>query len=91
MRDGKRKEQEECLQLQQGMPSSGKAKQGSSSDCQAGRRETREEEGRGRARWHSLVVSASKNEKLHVASGAAIVVSNCLGYFTLTIDRNDAQ
>lgn len=65
---------------------------GSSSDCQAGRRE----EGKGgkggrEARWHSLVVSASKNEKLHVASGAAIVVSNCLGYFTLTIDRNDAQ
>lgn len=49
------------------------------------------QEGRGRPGWHSLAVSASKNEKLHVASGAAIVVSNCLGYFTLTIDRNDAQ
>lgn len=63
-----------------------KARQGSPSDCQAGRGK-----GGGRAGWHSLVVSASKNEKLHVASGAAIVVSNCLGYFTLTIDRNDAQ
>lgn len=88
MRDGERKEQEERLQLQQGMPSSSKAKAAPLTVRQAGEKRGREE---GRARWHSLVVSASKNEKLHVASGAAIVVSNCLGYFTLTIDRNDAQ
>lgn len=56
-----------------------------------GRQAGEKQEGGGRAGWHSLAVSASKNEKLHVASGAAIVVSNCLGYFTLTIDRNDAQ
>lgn len=72
------------------MPSSDKARQGSPFDWQAGRRRRKEEVG-GRAGWHSLAVSASKNEKLHVASGAAIVVANCLGYFTLTIDRNDAQ
>lgn len=86
MRDGERKEQ-----LQQGMPSSGKAKAAPLTVRQAGEKRGKQEREEGRSGGHSLVVSASKNEKLHVVSGAAIVVSNCLGYFTLTIDRNDAQ
>lgn len=44
------------------------------------------------ADWRTggLAVSATENEKLHVAGAAAIVVYNCFGYFTLTIDGNDA-
>lgn len=90
MRDGRRKEQEEGCNCSKGCQAPAtQSKAAPLTVRQAGEEEERRK--RGRAGWHSLVVSASKNEKLHVASGAAIVVSNCLGYFTLTIDRNDAQ